>query len=101
MESDYAKKMVKADVWNINLEEETLKNFLDYRYYPKFLEERFNRNAATTDRESAIIFGLPSKLIEGVFVGKVVEKDKRTLMYIKEKLPNCYICNLDGKVIAE
>lgn len=99
MDSDYAKKMAYNDVWNPNLDEETLKDFLDYRYYPEFLKERFNRNASTTDRESAIIFGLPSKLIEGVFVGRKLENDKKALDYIKSKLPNCYICNLDGKVI--
>ena len=53
----------------------------------------------STDRESAIIFGLPPRLIEGVFVGRELEQDKESLNYIKEKLPDCYICNLDGKVI--
>lgn len=28
------------------------------------------------------------------------EKDNNSLNYIKSKLPNCYICNLDGKVIS-
>lgn len=101
MESDYAKEMIKADVWNIELEEETLKEFLDYRYYEKFLQERFNRTAQTTDRESAIMFGLPNRLIEGVLVGRKVEENKEYLDHIKLKLPDCYICNLDGKVIVE
>lgn len=101
MESDYAKEMIKADVWNIELEEETLKEFLDYRYYEKFLQERFNRTAQTTDRESAIMFGLPNRLIEGVLVGRKVEENKEYLEHIKSKLPDCYICNLDGKVIVE
>ena len=99
MESDYAKEMIKADVWSKELDEETLKYFLDYRYYPKFLDLRFNRDATTTDRESAIIFGLPSRLIEGVLVGRKLEQDKEALKYIKSKLKNCYICNLNGKVI--
>lgn len=99
-ESEYAKELLKGDVWNIDLDEETLKPFLDYRYYPKFLDLRFNRDASTTDRESAIIFGLPSSLIEGVLVGRKTENDKEKLEYIKEKLPDCYICNLDGKVIV-
>lgn len=100
MESDYAKKMIEADVWNTELDKNTLIEFLDYRYYEKFLEERFNRNASTTDRESAIMFGLPSKLIEGVLVGRKIENDTKSLDYIKSKLPDCYICNLDGKVIV-
>ena len=100
MDSDYAKKLTYADVWNCDLDPETLKDFLDYRYYDKFLEERHNRNASTTDRETAIIFGLPARLIEGVFVGRKIENNQEALTYIKEQLPNCYICNLDGKVIV-
>ena len=100
MESDYAKELVKNDVWNPTLSEETIKPFIDYRYIEKFLKERHNRNAETTDRETAIMFGLPPSLIEGVFVGRRIENDQDTLNYIKEKLPDCYICNLDGKVIV-
>lgn len=100
MESDYAKKLAYNDVWNLDFDSETLKPFLDYRYFEKFIEQdRINRDASTTDRESAIMFGLPAKLIEGVFVGRKIENDKKSLDYIKSKLPECYICNLDGKVI--
>lgn len=98
MESDYAKEMIKKDVWNIELVEEELKEFLDYRYYENFLKERVNRTAQTTDRESAIMFGLPATLIEGVLVGRKLEQDKDSLKHIKEKLPDCYICNIDGKI---
>lgn len=101
MESNYAKKMAEADVWNPKLDEETLTEFLDYRYYPKFINLRLNKDATTTDRESAIMFGLPIKLVEGILVGRKLEQDKSSLEYIKSKLPNCYICNLDGKVIVE
>ncbi len=45
------------------------------------------------------MFGLPSSLIEGVLVSKKLEKNKKSLEYIKKRLPDCYICNLDGKVI--
>ena len=100
IESEYAKKLIQADVWNLELDEETLEPFLDYRYYPKFLEERKNRNASTTDRETAIIFGLPPSLIEGVFIGRKLENNKEDVEYIKSKLPDCYICNLDGVVIV-
>ena len=100
MDSDYAKKLAYNDVWNLDFDSETLKPFLDYRYFEKFIkQDRINRNASTTDRESAIMFGLPAKLIEGVFVGRKIENDKKSLDYIKSKLPECYICNLDGKVI--
>ena len=99
MTSKYAKELQEADVWNINLDNETLKPFLDYRYYEKFLEERLNRNETTTDRESAIMFGIPNTLVEGVLIGRKIEKDQDKIKYIKQKLPNCYICNLEGKVI--
>ena len=100
MESDYAKEMIKKDVWNIELVEKELKEFLDYRYYENFLKERVNRTAQTTDRESAIMSGLPATLIEGVLVGRKLEQDKDSLKHIKEKLPDCYICNIDGKIIS-
>ena len=100
MDSDYAKKLAYNDVWNLDFDSKILKPFLDYRYVEKFIEQdRINRDASTTDRESAIMFGLPAKLIEGVFVGRKIESDKESLEYIKLKLPNCYICNLDGVVI--
>ena len=88
------KEMVKNDVWNPNLSPETVKPFIDYRYYEKFLNDRLNRNANTTNRETAIMFGLPSKLIEGVFVGRKVEQDKELLNYTIEKIQNIKIISL-------
>ena len=44
------------------------------------------------------MFCLPSKLIEGILVGRQIENGIDSLNYIKSKL-DCYICNLDGKVI--
>lgn len=100
MDSEYSKKLAYNDVWNLNFDEEVLADFLDYRYKGKFINnDRLYRNASTTDRESAIMFGLPASLIEGVFVGRKIESDIESLNYIKSKLPDCYVCNLDGKVI--
>lgn len=100
MNSEYAKKLAYNDVWNLEFDKEVLSPFLNDRYVEKFInEDRINKDASTTDRESAIMFGLPSKLIEGVFVGRKIENDIYSLKYIKSKLPDCYICNLDGKVI--
>ena len=100
MNSKYAQKMAYNDVWNLDFDKEIIKPFLDYRYVDKFIEEdRINRTALTTDRETAIMFGLPSALIEGIFVGRKIEKDPNALKHIKNRLPDCYICNLDGKVI--
>ena len=98
-QSEYARKLIEADIWNLCLSEDMVKPFLDYRYYPKFIEERKNKNALTTDRESAIMFGLPITLVEGIFVGREIENNEQAIKYIKSKLPECYICNLDGKII--
>ncbi len=100
MSSPEAREMAKADVWDTSLSPEVLKDFTDSRYYETFLKERFSRTPATTDREASIIFGLPSCLIEGVLVGRLIEKNTDALSYIKQRLPHCYICSTDGVVIA-
>lgn len=94
------KELVKNDLWQLKEDDDVLEPFFDERYFPKFLEERKNRTALTTDREVAIPFGLPSSLIEGVFVGRKIENDKNALIEIKKRLPECYIVNLDGKIIV-
>ena len=101
MKSDYARRLSYNDVWNLNFDEITISPFLNSEYVEQFIkEDRLNRNALTTDRESAIMFGLPVSLVEGVLVGRILENDKKSLDYIKSKLPDCYVCNLDGKVIV-
>ncbi len=98
MESDYAKEAANQDVWNPEYrKEEIMKCFCSKYFLKEMLEGNFN--ASTTNRESAIMFGLSPKLIEGVLVGRKIEHDNESLEYIKSKLPDCYICNLDGKVI--
>lgn len=100
MESDYAKEVSKQDVWNPEFRtEEIMKYFCSSYFLPEILEGNFN--ASTTNREAAIMFGITPKLIEGVFVGRKIENNKESLEYIKSKLPDCYICNLDGKVIVD
>lgn len=98
MESDYAKEVSKQDVWNPEYRtEDIMKYFCSNYFLPEMLQGNFN--AATTDREAAIMFGITQRLIEGVLVGRKIENDKQALSYIASKLPDCYICNLDGKVI--
>ena len=67
--------------------------------YEGFIRERKNKDDFFTDRESAIIFGIPANFIEGILVGRIYEKDKKILNEIKHLLQNAYICNIDGKVI--
>ena len=96
MESEYAKKLVQNDVFNIK-DKKILKYFVYKKCIDSFIHEK--PNAFTTDRESAIMFGLPSYLIEGVLLGRDYEGNKEIIEHIREKLPDKYICNLDGKVI--
>ena len=95
------KTLLKGDILNPNfINDEIVKEFVNPDYYnEKFLKKRKNKDDFFTDRESAILFGIPSNLIEGILVGRKYEKDTKILCEIKELLPNCYICNLDGKVI--
>ena len=51
-------------------------------------------------RADYIIFGLPKNCIEGILVGRLVEKNNDYLNQIKKLFTDCYICNLDGKVIV-
>lgn len=52
------------------------------------------------ERADYIIFGIPKNCIEGILVGRLIEKDHEYLNKIKNLFPNCYICNLDGKIIV-
>lgn len=94
------KSLLKGDILDPNnINDEDVKPFVDESYYNDFIKDRLNKNAFFTDRESAILFGIPSILIEGILVGRKYENNKKILEEIKLLLPNCYICNLDGKVI--
>lgn len=53
------------------------------------------------ERCAYIVFGIPRNCIEGLFVNRQIEKNKKQLSKLKELFPDCYICNLDGKVIVE
>ncbi len=101
-DNEYGKKLLKGDILNhFNVNDEDVKSFVNESYYERFIIDRKNKDDFFTDRESAILFGLPSNLIEGVLVGRKYEKDESKLNEIKLLLPNVYICNLDGKVIRE
>lgn len=98
--NDLIKNICSNDILNKDLiNNEDVKDFVNPNYYERFIKERENKDDFFTDRESAILFGVPSNFIEGILVGRTYEKDKTILEEIKTLLPNCYICNLDGKVI--
>lgn len=92
--------LLAGDILNPNnVSDDDVRPFVNEGYYNKFIVDRQNKDDFFTDRESAILFGIPSNFIEGILVGRKYEKDKKMLNKIKNLLPDCYICNLDGKVI--
>ena len=98
----YAKALLKKDLLNPKkISDRDAKPFVSDFYYKEFVKDRVNKDDFFTDRESAVLFGIPANLIEGVLVGRLYEKDINILKEIKELLPNAYICNLDGKVIVK
>ena len=94
------KEYFSNDIINDELDFDIAKNFINFK--TKTSEEEFkkDRKAADKQRCAYVLFAIPKNLFEGVLVGRKFEKDKKVLKHIKEKLPNCYICNLDGKVIV-
>lgn len=96
----YTKELLKGDILEPNfINDSDVRPFVNKNYYNKFIIERKKKDDFFTDRESAVLFGIPSNLIEGILVGRKYENDNKKLNEIKKLLPNCYICNLDGKVI--
>lgn len=92
------KELLKGDILN-NISDDDVKPFVNEKYYDRFIIDRKNKDDFFTDRESAILYGIPSNFIEGILVGRKYENNKQILREIKTILPECYICNLDGKVI--
>ncbi len=99
-DNKYVKDLLKGDVLNPqNVNDELVKDFVNENYYNQFIKDRINKDDFFTDRESAILFGIPANFIEGILVGRKYENDNKVLKEIKDLIPNVYICNLDGKVI--
>lgn len=98
-DNEYVKKLLVNDILSGNMDNEVLKDFVVDKYYDRFLIDVKNKDDFFTDRESAVLFGIPSNFIEGILVGRKYENDEKMLKNIKELLPNVYICNLDGIVI--
>ena len=98
--NEYMENLKKGDILNQDyFDDKFVKNFVNESYYEKFINDRKNKDDFFTDRESAILFGIPSCFIEGILVGRDYEKNSNILKEIKKIFPECYICNLDGLVI--
>ena len=99
-DNSYMKDLLKGDILNPeNISDDDVKPFVNEKYYDRFIIDRKNKDDFFTDRESAVLYGIPSTLIEGILVGRKYENDPKILDEIKKILPNAFICNLDGVVI--
>lgn len=98
-ESKEIKNMLLGDILSGNISDEDVREFVNPNYYENFIRERKNKNDFFTDRESTVLFGIPSNFIEGILVDRKYETDNTMLNKIKKLVPNSYICNLDGIVI--
>lgn len=97
--NNYIHELLKGDILSNNINDTDVKDFVNPIYYEKFIKDRKHKDDLFTDRESAILFGIPSNFIEGILVGRKYEKDENILNEIKELIPESYICNLDGIII--
>lgn len=98
-DNKYIHELLKGDILSDNISDNDVKDFVNSIYYEKFIKDRKNKDDLFTDRESAILFGIPSNFIEGILVGRSYEKNNDILNEIKDLLPYAYICNLDGVII--
>ena len=97
MNVDKAGKLIENDIYNLEFDKSVLEQFIQEFFINDFIYGK--RDDFTTNRESAIIFGIPSCFIEGILVGRIIEKDGSKIEKLKNIFNDCYICNLDGKVI--
>ena len=73
----YIEKLLKGDILSNSISNRKLKECVNLSYYERFIIDKKHKNDFFTDRESAIIFGIPSIFIEGILVGRNYEKDKK------------------------
>lgn len=111
--NDIRKNGTIALIFNVRHKicENLLKNELQQDFIPEEIRLSPNLNEKNKtrvlmekgfgERCAYIIFGIPRNCIEGIFVNRQIEKNKKQLLKIKSLFPDCYICNIDGKVIIE
>lgn len=98
-DNKYIHELLKGDILSDNINDNDVKDFVNPIYYESFIKHRKNKDDLFTDRESAVLFGIPSNFIEGIIVGRKYEEDADVLNEIKDLLPYAYICNLAGVII--
>ena len=93
------RKLTEADLFRDDFPSAKRKYFLARTYRESFLLSK--QDVLFTNRENAVVYGLPSNLVEGILVGRVLENDPKALEKIHCAFPWCYIANIDGVVIQE
>ena len=96
-ENEIAQRLRSNSVFKDNFNKKYAFEFVNENHKEKFIKDGFT--ADFFERTDYLIFGIPKNCIEGILVGRLYEKDKDMLNKIKYYFPNCYICNLDGKII--
>lgn len=96
-ENDIAKRMRGKSVFSNDFNKDFALEFVNEKMVDKFREEGYV--ADFFERADYLIFGLPRNCIEGIIVGRLVETNEEFLNKLNQLFPNCYICNLDGRVI--
>ena len=96
LDSEYGKSLLLNDINGNNFDKKISNHFIKKDLQRNFFEDK---NNTFLDRASYIIFGLNKCFIEGIIVGRNLEKNDNMLKRLKSLFPKSYICNLDGKVI--
>ena len=97
MENDLAKELRKNSVFKDSFNQEYAFEFVGEHVKDKFREEGFISDFFL--RADYLIFGVPRCLIDGIVVGREVENNLEYLNQLKGLFEDCYICNLEGRVI--
>ena len=90
--------IIKNDIFNVSFDNKIIKDILPKWFYERYMKNR-NFDNYETGREKAILFGIPVSMIQGIMISRKIENNLDSIKQIKKLFPNCYICNIDGKVI--
>lgn len=90
--------IMKNDIFAEDFDKKVTKQILPKWFFDKYVIKK-EYDESETDREKAILFGVPACYICGIIVNRQIEKSKTELKAIKKCFPNLYICNIDGVVI--
>ncbi len=96
LNNTFTDKIKKYDIYNGSISIDELSCFLPEWVINNTIKKKI---PTQTDHEIAILYGLPSNIIEGIMVGRLLETNEEKLKLLKKYFPDCYICNVDGHVI--